>query len=263
MIRLYEERGCLEIDLLDESYREEEWLKFRNNVCRLLRVRGLDHAAEVLESVPFRLHNGTNVFGDQFHVLVDNASPEKYVDFTEEYLNADRKLLYRQIAKAFAELGIHVRFITIALDMNQGPAPVSRPNLITTSDAVERALTETERLIHSSGAPSSVDRIHTALHAYLGMIAEKAGIAVSPDADITHLFKAIRQNHPRLMPSGPRTDDIDKILRAMASVVDSLNPLRNKASMAHPTEALLGDPEAMLVVNSVRSMLHYLSAKLG
>jgi hypothetical protein len=37
--------------------------------------------------------------------------------------------------------------------------------------------------------------------------------------------------------------------------------LRNKASVAHPNPVLLPEPEAMLVVNSVRTILHYLDEK--
>jgi hypothetical protein len=48
----------------------------------------------------------------------------------------------------------------------------------------------------------------------------------------------------------------------MATIVDALNPLRNKASLAHPTEELLADAEAMLVINAVRTLVHYLEKKM-
>jgi hypothetical protein len=48
----------------------------------------------------------------------------------------------------------------------------------------------------------------------------------------------------------------------MAQIVDVLNPVRNQKSMAHPNEDLLEEPEAMLVANAVRTLLHYLNAKL-
>jgi hypothetical protein len=35
------------------------------------------------------------------------------------------------------------------------------------------------------------------------------------------------------------------------------------ASLAHPNECLIGEPEAMLVVNATRTILHYLDAKLA
>jgi hypothetical protein len=50
---------------------------------------------------------------------------------------------------------------------------------------------------------------------------------------------------------------------AFATVVDALNPVRNRGSMAHANATLLDEPEAMLVINAVRTLLHYLNAKIG
>jgi hypothetical protein len=61
---------------------------------------------------------------------------------------------------------------------------------------------------------------------------------------------------------GPRSADILRILRAMGAILDALNPLRNKASVAHPNPVLLPETEAMLVINSVRTILHYLDEKV-
>jgi hypothetical protein len=38
---------------------------------------------------------------------------------------------------------------------------------------------------------------------------------------------------------------------------------RNKATLAHPNDAVLEEDDAMLVINGVRTLLHYLNAKVG
>jgi hypothetical protein len=48
----------------------------------------------------------------------------------------------------------------------------------------------------------------------------------------------------------------------LGRVVEALNPARNDHSLAHPSEQLLDEPEALLFVNAVKSLLHYLNAKL-
>jgi hypothetical protein len=73
----------------------------------------------------------------------------------------------------------------------------------------------------------------------------------------------IRGQHPAFTTPGPRAQDITLILRAMNSVMDVLNPIRNNASAAHPNENLLAPAEAMLVINITRTMLHYIDAKLS
>jgi hypothetical protein len=52
-------------------------------------------------------------------------------------------------------------------------------------------------------------------------------------------------------------------LGAMAVIVDALSPLRNRASVAHPNKDLLEQPEAMLVINTVRTLLHYVNGKVS
>jgi hypothetical protein len=136
------------------------------------------------------------------------------------------------------------------------------PSLRITSEVVERALADAERLISSSGATSGVDRVHTALHGYLLQVCVDQTIPAPNDASITQLFKLIRAKHPKMNDLGPRSDDIARILNSMASVLDALNPIRNLASVAHPNSRLLDDAEARLVVNVIRTILHYLDTKL-
>ncbi len=142
-------------------------------------------------------------------------------------------------------------------------APVAQPTLQTTSEAVERAIADAEALISSTGAPSSVDRVHTALHAHMIAICEKATIAYPADAGVTALFKLVREHHPAFQDLGPRAADVTQVLRACATILDALGPVRNRASGAHPNATVLPAPEAILVVNVARTLLHYFDSKLS
>lgn len=142
-------------------------------------------------------------------------------------------------------------------------APVAQPALQTTSEALERAIADSEALINSTGAPSSVDRVHTALHAYLFAVCDKARIAYPDDAGVTALFKLLRDHHPALQNLGPRPGDITQVLRACGTILDALGPVRNRASGAHPNADVLPPAEAMLVINLVRTLLHYFDSKLS
>jgi hypothetical protein len=145
--------------------------------------------------------------------------------------------------------------------LEESLAPVAQPTLSVKSVIVERALHEAETLIETHGAPSGVDRVHTALHGYLIAVSERAGLQVPGDTSLTNLWKLLRQNHPAFQDTGPRADDIGRMTKALATVVDALNPVRNMASGAHPNE-LLSEPEAMLVVNSVRTILYYVDSRI-
>jgi hypothetical protein len=142
------------------------------------------------------------------------------------------------------------------------PAPVALPTLAVTSEAVGRALRDAEVLINSTGPSSAVDRVHTALHAYMIAACDAAGIPYNPDPSITELFKVLRQHHPGLQNVGHQSAQVLQILQGFASIVHVINELRNRASGAHPNPNVLGPDEAMLVINGTRTLFAYLNSKL-
>jgi hypothetical protein len=71
----------------------------------------------------------------------------------------------------------------------------------------------------------------------------------------------LRAEYPPLLDLGARPEDVTRVLQSMATILDALNPVRNNASAAHPNEHLLGEPEASLVINTVRTLLNYLENK--
>ena len=76
------------------------------------------------------------------------------------------------------------------------------------------------------------------------------------------IFKALRRSHPNLAAVGPQQQDIEKVLNATSAIFDALGPVRNRASVVHPNSHLLGEDEAMLVINVGNSLFNYLDAKL-
>jgi abortive infection Abi-like protein len=131
------------------------------------------------------------------------------------------------------------------------------------SEVVNRALEDAEQLLAKMGAVSAVDRVHTALHGYLLAVCNGEAIAYPTEPSMTALFRLLRQTHPKLRNLGPRSQDIEKVLNASAAILDAMNPVRNKASVAHPNAALLAEDEARLVINAARTLLAYLDAKLA
>jgi predicted RNA-binding protein Jag len=145
----------------------------------------------------------------------------------------------------------------------RGVSPIPNPDLATASEVLKRVLADAETLIRQSGATSAVDRIHTALHSYLIAVCDKSGIAHDTDPSLTRLFKSLRKEHPTLIEVENGSEEIGRVLQACATIMDALNPLRNRLSVAHPNNQLLGDAEAMLVVNVTRTLLHYFDTKFS
>jgi hypothetical protein len=145
----------------------------------------------------------------------------------------------------------------------QGETVIPTPDLKTASEVLRRALADAETLIQQGSAVSAVDRIHTALHGYLIAVCNESAINYEANASLTRLFRALRQEHPALAQPGRGSEEIGRVLQACATIMDALNPLRNRLSVAHPNEQLLENEEAMLVVNISRTLLYYLDAKFA
>jgi len=131
------------------------------------------------------------------------------------------------------------------------------------SELVARAIADEEALLRSSGPASAVDRIHTVLHGYIIALCYDAGIDPPNDASTTALFKLLRTSHPKIVDLGQRAQEIERMLNACGNILDAMNTLRNRASLAHPNRYLLEAEEAMLVINIGRALFNYLDAKLA
>lgn len=264
MLTLYHGSGASDFDLQHESFRDEQWERIKLTTCRLLRRRGSDKAAELLERLPFNLFDATNGFGDEFSVLIAYIPFELYLQLSETYKDYNTANAASEISQTLSETCSHyARFIVVGLETNSAPEPVTTPTMQVTSQTVERALLDAELLIRARDAISGVDRVHTAFHGYLRAVVVKMGIEPDRDANTTQLFKVIRENYPAFSGSLAKDEEVTKILRATAAILDALNPIRNRASIAHPNENLIDEPEAMLVINTTRTLLHYLNAKIG
>ena len=255
--------GATLTEVLGPALPPEDWGKVRSAAQRLLRARGDKTAATVLGEYPFELRQGTNYFQDEFAVLYAQLPLNQYAAIGELHATPAGKADFRRIAETISEVGPYTRFVAAVLDTDERPIPVAPPSPKITSQAVERALADAEELIRSRGAASALDRVHTALHGYLRAVGERAGLTVATDASATDILKQLRENHPAIAALASRSEDTRRILMAMATTVDALTVLRNRASGAHPNEQVLEEPEAMLAINAARSLLHYLDEGLA
>jgi hypothetical protein len=111
-------------------------------------------------------------------------------------------------------------------------------------------------------ARQAVDRLHTGMHDFHKAACDEKGIKYPSTPTPNQLLKALIEKHPALTHLGPRSEDIRRILRTSGAIIDAFGTLRNRASLAHPSEELLDHDEALLVINITRSLLRFLDAKL-
>jgi hypothetical protein len=254
--------GARDFEILTPVMSPEEWTKLKGQVVRLLKARGKDNAVHILNTIPFKLSHGTNYFNDEFYILHVTVALERYIELEELKAKSTTILACKEIASTFDELNKYVRFIVAELSLDE-PELVPQPIPELTNDTIKIALQDSQNLLYTSGASSAVDRIHTALHGYLKTLCVESSITISEQPSITELFKAIRNNHPIFTSINTGTEETKKIFGALATIIDSLNTLRNNNSIAHPNEIILNKEEAILAINSARTIFNYINSKIA
>jgi hypothetical protein len=125
------------------------------------------------------------------------------------------------------------------------------------------ALDSAELLLKERGPVHALDRVHTALHGHLKKIcADRKVPLAKTDPDMLELFGLLRDHCPE-MKAAAHDEHAKKLFRSVASGLDSLNYIRNRGTLSHPNDLLLGAEEAALFINLSRAALTYLDTKLS
>lgn len=133
-----------------------------------------------------------------------------------------------------------------------GNVQVPEPSL-SMSQTVIRALQDAKTLPPAS----AIDRVHTALHAYIVSLCQEASIPLDLGVTAQKAFKELKSNHPALLPQGNRHSEVANVLNSMAATISALGTIRNHASLAHNNELLL-EPEAQAMINAAVTIFRYI-----
>jgi hypothetical protein len=136
------------------------------------------------------------------------------------------------------------------------------PILATSGEMLFEVLEDAKSLIEHRNVASAVDRVHTAFQGYLRSLCEIENIPFTKDDDLVKLIKSLFAHHPKLQVS-LKSSEVQNIVRNLVSISDSLNPIRNQGSRAHPNKIVVQEPEATLAVNAIYSVLTYLEQKIS
>lgn len=126
---------------------------------------------------------------------------------------------------------------------------------------VERDFETLARTVHDSinaGEPEvGLDRLHTFVQRYVGVLAEREGIQSSRDKPLHSTFgeviKALRNR------GAIETEMAERILKSTISTFESFSHVRNNRTFAHPNPLLSFD-EALLIFRHVASAVRFLKS---
>jgi len=152
-------------------------------------------------------------------------------------------------------------FDTVASQLEHSSVIIHNPSIIEKYQVLNQALSDAVLLMKQSAPSSAVDRIYTYFQGYLEAICFDQNIKIDQDEKITKLFKIIKSNHPAFLISTPRSEEINKVLNSLSAIIDALPAIRNRATLSHPNPELLDNPEAILVIDVIKTIANYLENK--
>ena len=201
-------------------------------------------------------YQGTNK--ERFRAILDDAEPGDQAKIIRGILKR-----HRVGSSESRTQELHDEFHQVVQRL-EAEAGVANPAPVYTSEFVKRTLTEVEEAIKTKRETSGVDRVHSALHGYLRLVCDLAGITYIQDDRIVELFKKLLAEHAALQDLGPRPQDTATITKSFCAVMTVVDPLRNKASYSRiPRRHCSTCPRRCSPSTRTRTILHYVDAKLA
>ena len=158
--------------------------------------------------------------------------------------------------KVFGRQGDH--FLT---DIETGIIVVSHEVVdfsgISVTDAISKAIDDAEVFMSEGKYDSAFDRVHTAFHGYLRKKLDDLGESYEESDTLNQLYNKLHS-----YVSAHITTDISGLikttLRSASGVINSINELRNRHSLAHPNDDLISAREAQLCIRLVKELSDYI-----
>lgn len=130
------------------------------------------------------------------------------------------------------------------------------------SDVVVQAVEDAESFMSSGEYQRAFDRVHTAFHGYLIEILKKYGIMASKDENLSKLYSRVQTLIETEIHPVEIADLVKTTIRSSNGMINSLNEVRNRHSLAHPNTSIIGKREAKLIIGIASTVTDYISGYL-
>lgn len=233
---------------------------FQNSLRQIEQAYSLAHQELLKMSELYQLKEGLFTSLKDAQKVLDDINKRKAEKLIPTWRALPRPSdKYANYGQATMELGQIKEF----MEEVDGKAHLDMPQINTgESESLKEAIKDAQLILKENGAPNAVDRYHTVVHFFLQNQCKKANIPYTKDDSINVLLKNLRDQHPGLIMLQKQEPHATEILKSMGNTLSNLSESRNNKSLAHPNELLLPDDEANFIIESVNSILRYLSSKL-
>lgn len=124
---------------------------------------------------------------------------------------------------------------------------------LTTTEEIKKTWNKIEVDVKAGHIAIHAHTLHTILHSFLRFKAREFKITFTGDEKASSLFTKIYKHIAK-----DKDEGILNALRSAANTIDILDTIRNKQTLSHPNERIIGDKEAKLMFGLAKSLLEYI-----
>ncbi|OTO65575.1 MULTISPECIES: abortive infection family protein [unclassified Enterococcus] len=130
------------------------------------------------------------------------------------------------------------------------------------SQVVSQAIEDAEFFMSNGEYQRAFDRVHTAFHGYLIEILKKYGIIASKDENLSKLYNSVQTLIETEIEPVEIANLVKTTIRSSNGMINALNEVRNRHSLAHPNTNIIGKREAKLIIGIASTITDYISGYL-
>lgn len=129
------------------------------------------------------------------------------------------------------------------------------------TETIKKSIDDAEHFVQMGKYSSAIDRVHTIFHGYLRLKLDEQEIKYEESETIMQLYSKLHNNLEEI-ESSKINGLIKSSIRSASGVVDTINTIRNKYSLSHPNEEIIGEQEAKLVIHLSKQIFEYIEGRV-
>lgn len=123
---------------------------------------------------------------------------------------------------------------------------------ISVTDVIAKAIEDAELFMSDGKYDSAFDRVHTAFHGYLRKKLDDLGESYEESDTLNQLYNKLH-SYVSADVANDQSGIIKTTLRSASGVINSINELRNRHSLAHPNGSIISVREPTFALDWLKS----------
>ncbi len=131
--------------------------------------------------------------------------------------------------------------------------------MISVTSIITQSISDAELFMKEGKYASAFDRVHTAFHGYLRKILDDMEVQHEESETINQLYNKLHNEIECRIEPEPVAGLIKTLIRSASGVISSINDIRNRHSLSHPNEEIIGEREALLAIRIIEELSNYIN----